>query len=88
MEKLPPVLAKALPGIADEAAQWATEEMQRQEDQITGQMAKSGMVVTAATPNDIKLAVEKMQSYWPEWAKAHGPDAVEVLGKIRAAVGR
>jgi TRAP-type C4-dicarboxylate transport system substrate-binding protein len=88
VEKLPPALGKALPGIADEAAQWATEEMQRQEDQITEQMAKSGMVITAASPDDIKRAVEKMQSYWPEWAKAHGPDAVEVLGKIRAAIGR
>ena len=87
-EQLPAALAKALPGIADEAAQWATAEMQRQEDKITADMAKRGMVVTAPSPDDIKLAVNKMQSYWPEWAKAHGPEAVEVLGKIRAAVGR
>lgn len=87
-EQLPAALAKALPGIADEAAQWATAEMQRQEDKITAEMAKRGMVVTAPSPDDIKLAVNKMQSYWPEWAKAHGPEAVEVLGKIRAAVGR
>jgi TRAP-type C4-dicarboxylate transport system substrate-binding protein len=86
--RLPAALRDALPGIGDEAAQWATNEMQRQEDAITADMAKSGMAVTAATPADIALAVQKMQSYWPEWTKAHGPEAVEVLGKIRAAVGR
>lgn len=86
--RLPAALRDALPGIGDEAAQWATNEMQRQEDAITADMAKSGMMVAAATPADIALAVQKMQSYWPEWAKVHGPEAVEVLGKIRAAVGR
>ena len=35
-----------------------------------------------------KLATEKLRPYWDEWAKAHGPEAIEVLGKIRAAVGR
>ena len=86
--KLPPALLDALPKIADEAAQWATNEMQRQEDVITADMAKGGMVVTTPQQADIQLAVQKMQSYWPDWAKAHGPEAVEVLGKIRAAVGR
>lgn len=86
--RLPAALQQALPGIGDEAAQWTTNEMQRQEDDITAQMAKAGMVVTPANPADITLATEKMKSYWPDWAKAHGPEAVEVLGKIRAAVGR
>jgi TRAP-type C4-dicarboxylate transport system substrate-binding protein len=85
---LPPALRDALPNIGEEAAQWASAEMQRQEDQITADMAKGGMVVTSATPDDIALAVSKMAPYWPQWAKAHGPEAVEVLGKIRAAVGR
>lgn len=86
--KLSPAVQAALPRIGDEAAHWTTDEMQRQEDAITAQMAKGGMVVTQATPADIALAVAKMRPYWPQWAKAHGPEAVEVLGKIRAAVGR
>jgi TRAP-type transport system periplasmic protein len=86
--KLPAALRDALPGIGDEAAQWTTNEMQRQEDMITADMAKGGMVVTPATPDDIALAVSKMKSFWPQWAQAHGPEAMEVLGKIRAAVGR
>ena len=86
--RLAPAVWDALPGIGDEAAHWTTDEMQRQEDKITADMAKGGMVVTSATPADIELAVAKMKPYWPEWAKAHGAEAVEVLGKIRAAVGR
>jgi TRAP-type transport system periplasmic protein len=86
--RLPPTLRDALPGIGEEAAQWTTHEMQRQEDQITADMAKGGMVITAATPADITLAVSKMTAFWSQWANAHGPEAVEVLGKIRAAVGR
>jgi TRAP-type C4-dicarboxylate transport system substrate-binding protein len=61
-ERLPAALGKALPGIGDEAAQWATGEMQRQEDNITADMAKRGIVLTAASPADIELAVTKMQS--------------------------
>ncbi len=86
--RLPPAVQEALPGIGDEAAHWTTNEMQRQEDMITADMAKGGMIMTAAQPADVTLAVTKMESYWPAWAKAHGPQAVEVLGKIRAAVGR
>jgi TRAP-type C4-dicarboxylate transport system substrate-binding protein len=85
---LPDALRNALPGIGDEAAQWTTNEMQRQEDAITADMAKGGMVVTSATPEDIARAVSTMQSFWSQWAQAHGPEAVEVLGKIRATIGR
>ena len=62
--------------------------MNQQEDALTAQYGRDGMILTAATPEDIKLATEKLQPYWDEWAKAHGPEAIEVLGKIRAAVGR
>lgn len=65
-ERPPAELGKALPGIADEPAQWATGEMQRQEDNITADMAKLGMVLTVASPTDITLAVTKMRSYWDE----------------------
>jgi hypothetical protein len=29
-----------------------------------------------------------MKPYWDEWAKAHGPEIVEALGKVRATLGR
>lgn len=86
--RLPKAMQVALPRIGAEAAKWTTDEMQRQEDVITAQMKKEGMIETAATPADIALAVQKMKSYWPQWAKAHGPEAEEVLRKIRTALGR
>lgn len=79
---------KALDTAADEAAHWATIEMQRQEAEITADMAKSGMIVTPASDADIQEAVGRLKDYWPAWAKAHGPEAVAVLEKIRQAVGR
>ena len=30
----------------------------------------------------------RMAGYWDEWAKTRGPEAIEVLGKIRAALKR
>jgi TRAP-type transport system periplasmic protein len=79
---------KELRQSADEAAEWATLEMQRQEAEYTANMAKGGMIVTPASQSDIQNAAERMKDYWPSWAKAHGAEAEEVLKKIRQAVGR
>jgi TRAP-type C4-dicarboxylate transport system substrate-binding protein len=88
MDKLPAATQQILRDAATSAAAWAIEEMQRQEDEYTAQFGKEGMILTPASPDDITLATEKLRPYWGEWAKAHGPEATEVLGKIRAAVGR
>ena len=86
--KLPPATQTIVKDAATEAATWAIGDMNRQEDELTAQYARDGMITTPASPDDIKLATETLRPYWDEWAKAHGPEAVEVLGKIRAAVGR
>jgi TRAP-type C4-dicarboxylate transport system substrate-binding protein len=88
LEKLPPETQKILREAAAEDADWATQEMSRQEDDITAQFGRDGMVLTDASPDDVKLATEKLRPYWDDWAKAHGPEAATVLAKIRAAVGR
>lgn len=87
-QKLPAATQKIVHDAAMEAAAWAIGDMNRQEDALTAQWGKEGMIVTPASPDDIKLATEKLSPYWDEWAKAHGPEAIEVLAKIRAAVGR
>ena len=33
-------------------------------------------------------ALERVRPYWDEWAKATGPEAVEVLAKVRKEVGK
>ncbi len=87
-DALPPATQKIVRESGAEQAKWAIKEMQRLEDEVTAQFAKEGMIVTAATPDEIKLATDKLRPYWDEWAKAKGPEATAILAKIRAAVGR
>ena len=61
-------------------------DMQSQEDALTQKMQKAGMIVTPARPEDVAEARKRMAPYWDEWAKAHGPRAVEALSKVRAAL--
>jgi TRAP-type C4-dicarboxylate transport system substrate-binding protein len=86
--KLPAATQQIMRDASVEASDWATAEMNRQEQQITAQMAKDGMIETNATPADIALATDRLKPYWDKWAKAHGPEAVEVMGKLRAMLGR
>jgi TRAP-type transport system periplasmic protein len=87
-DKLTQDQQKILRDAAAEEADWSTKEMARQEDEITTQFGKDGMVLTPASPEEVKAATEKLRPYWDQWAKAHGPDAVTVLAKIRAMTGR
>jgi TRAP-type transport system periplasmic protein len=88
MDKLPPEQQKIVRDAAATWSGWANAEMDRVEDEVTAQFEKGGMILTDATPEDIKRATDEMKPYWDTWAKAHGPDAVAALAKIRAAVGR
>ena len=87
-EKLPPATQKILRDAGADAASWATTEMQRQEDEVTAQFGREGMVLTAANPADIKEATERLRPYWDEWAAKHSAEAVSILKEIRAAIGR
>jgi TRAP-type transport system periplasmic protein len=88
LEKLPPATQKILRDAAADQAIWATGEMQRVENDVTAQFGKEGMVLTDASPEDIKLATDTMRPYWDEWATHHSAEAVAILKEIRAAVGR
>lgn len=88
LEKLPPATQKIVRDAGAAAATWATAEMKRQEDDVTARFGKEGMVLTNASPADIKDATERLKPYWDEWAGRHGAEAVAILKEIRAAVGR
>jgi TRAP-type transport system periplasmic protein len=87
-EKLPPATQKIVRDAAAESVTWATAEMQRVENDVTAQFGKEGMILTAASPEDIKDATDKLRPYWDEWATKHSAEAVSILREIRAAVGR
>ena len=62
--------------------------MDRQVDKLTKQFGQGGLVVTDPKAEEIKEETVKMRNYWDDWGKHHPADAVEALGKLRAAVGR
>jgi TRAP-type C4-dicarboxylate transport system substrate-binding protein len=88
MNKLSPATQKIVREAGAKWSNWATGEMNRQEAEVTAQFGKEGMILTDATPAEITEATDKMRPYWDTWAKTHGADAIAVLAKIRAAVGR
>jgi TRAP-type C4-dicarboxylate transport system substrate-binding protein len=88
MAALSPGTQKVLREAAARWSIWATDEMNRQEDEVTAQFGREGMILTTGTPAEITEATDKMRPYWDEWAKTHGPEAAAALAKLRAAVGR
>ncbi len=87
-DKLTPAQQKILRDAALKEAKWASEEGDRQEDEITARFGKEGMELTNAKQSDIDAATDKMRSYWDEWAAKHGPEGKEVVAAIRKSVGR
>ena len=87
-EKLSPADQAIVRKAAAAAAQGNTDQMIREEADYTQKMVDGGMTLTQAAAADVTAAENKLKPYWEEWAKAKGADATEVLGKIRAALGR
>ena len=61
--------------------------MKKEETESQGTLAAAG-ALTNAKPAEIARAVDAVKPYWDEWAKTRGPDAVEALTKVRAALNR
>jgi TRAP-type C4-dicarboxylate transport system substrate-binding protein len=62
--------------------------MKKEEADSVQVLRSAGYTFTDAKPDENSRAVDTMKPYWDEWAKARGPDIVEALGKVRAALGR
>jgi TRAP-type C4-dicarboxylate transport system substrate-binding protein len=88
-DKLSPDMQKKLRSIIGETVPAFTGKMQQEDDELTRKMvAESGMILSEPKPEEIAEATKGIEPYWNGWAKAHGPDAVQALGQIRAALGR
>lgn len=89
LAKLSPEVQQKLRSIVAETVPGFTGQMQQEDDELTRKMvAENGMVLTEPKPEEIAEATKGIESFWDSWAKAHGSEAVEALGKIRAALGR
>ena len=87
-DALAPETQATLRAAATDSASWTATALRAEEVDLTQKIAAGGVTVILAKPEDVMEAQAKIAPYWEEWAKAHGPDAVEVLHQIRAALGR
>ena len=87
-KKLSPDLQGKLRKVAADTARWDQETMQKEEAESVQTLTAMGYTFTKAKPEEVTRAVDTMKPYWDEWAKSRGPDVVEALGKVRAALGR
>ena len=87
-KKLNPDLQGKLRKVAEDTARWNQDTMKKEEADSVQVLRSVGYTFTNAKPEEVARAVDAMKPYWDEWAKARGPDAVEALAKVRAALGR
>jgi TRAP-type C4-dicarboxylate transport system substrate-binding protein len=86
--KLAPGLQTALRKVAEDTARWNQDTMKKEEAESQSTLAAAGYTFTNAKPADVARAVDAVKPYWDEWAKTRGPDAVEALARVRAALNR
>jgi TRAP-type transport system periplasmic protein len=86
--KLSPDLQTKLRKVAADTARWDQDTMKKEESESIETLTAAGYVFTKAKSDEIARAVNTMRPYWDEWAKSRGPDVVEALTKVRAALGR
>src|SRR5260370_22771400 len=87
-KKLSPDLQGKLRKVAEETARWDQDTMKMEEADSVQVLRTAGYTFTNAKPEEVARAVDTMKPYWDEWAKSRGPDMVEALVKVRAALGR
>ncbi len=85
-DKLPPDLQQKFREAARKDAAELTQELAASEDDVTAKLKAKGMVVTLPSDAERKEATDRIRDYWDQWAKGVGPNAVEALAKIRAAI--
>lgn len=83
----PDVQAKVRKAFADNLP-LITKAMTDEEDDLTKKFAEGGMTITQPTQADIDGATKAISPYWDQWAKSKGPEAVNALKQVRAALGR
>ena len=87
-DKLSADLKGKLRKVAEDTARWNQDTMRQEEADSVQILKTAGYTLTDAKPDEVTRAVNAVRPYWDEWARARGPDVVEALGKVRAAVGR
>ncbi len=86
-EALPQEQQDAIRTAAKNAAAWDTETMRTDDAALIGSL-NGKIAITEPTAADKEKAFSLLASFWDEWAQQNGDTAVEVLAKVRDALGR
>ncbi|MES3000049.1 MAG: TRAP transporter substrate-binding protein DctP [Pseudomonadota bacterium] len=86
--KLKPEEQALLKMRASEISRDLTKQFVLDEVERNKKMAQDGTVFIMPTAAELAEAETRLKPYWDEWAKSKGPEAVEALAKVRAALGR
>jgi TRAP-type C4-dicarboxylate transport system substrate-binding protein len=86
--KLSPELQGKLRKAAQDIARWNQDTMRQEESDSIKTLTAAGYTITEAQAADAAKVADMMKAYWEDWAKSRGPDVVEALAKVRAALGR
>jgi TRAP-type C4-dicarboxylate transport system substrate-binding protein len=86
--KLSPALQAKLRKAAQDAAKWNQDTMQQEEAASVKTLTDAGYTMTTAKAEESAKVADTMKPYWDDWAKSRGPEVIEALAKVRAALGR
>jgi len=86
-DKLSPSVQTVVQDTIREITAKTTNAMASEDQDLTRKLAEQ-MTVAVPSAADVEEAEQRIKPYYEEWAKAQGPDAVELLARVRKALGR
>lgn len=86
--KLSPDMQAKVRKAATDAARWNEETMRADDGKLVDVLGASKLKIVKPSAADIQRANDIMRPYLDDWAKQRGAETIEVLAKIRQAIGR
>jgi TRAP-type C4-dicarboxylate transport system substrate-binding protein len=87
-EKVASEVKDVLQNLARKYTSKGTELGYRLEDQSRAKFEKAGIKFVQPSAADLEQAREKITPFWTEWASSKGPEAAEVLKRIRQGINK
>ena len=87
-EALSPEIQETLRSIVAEEGPKTTENFLEDEEVQKKSQSEAGMTLVDVADGDLQMAREKLAPYWEAWAQENGPEYVEALKTVRAAIGK
>ena len=86
-DRLSPSVQAIVKDTIREISDKTTRAMASEDQDLTQKLA---LQMTATTPSaaDVEDAEQRIRPYYDDWAKGQGAEAVELLGRVRKALGR